>query len=243
MRTLGIFARQPVPGRVKTRLAADWGNERAVALYECFVRDLLGKFETTGDRRVIGFAPNGEEARQWFDAASQPLADGEVWKLWPQPELDLGGRMASYFETWTESAEHRTILIGSDSPSLPVEYLEEAWKLLETNDCVIGPATDGGYYLIGLRGTVADFGAPFRNVEWSTAGVLAQTVELLKRHELSLGLLLPWYDVDSSEAVLALTGHLAAYEQSGTDSLLPATRQFLGAQSLMNGANDRRGGQ
>jgi rSAM/selenodomain-associated transferase 1 len=229
MRTLGIFAKQPVPGRVKTRLAADWGNERAAALYECFVRDLLSKFATAGDRRVIGFAPNGDEARQWFDAASRQAAS-ESWTLWPQPELDLGSRMARYFETWTESAERRTILIGSDSPSLPAEYLEQAWLLLKTNDCVLGPATDGGYYLIGLRGTVADFGAPFRDVEWSTAGVLAQTVELLKQHNLSLGLLPPWYDVDSAESAITLTGHLSASEHSGNSNSIPATQQFLNIQ-------------
>lgn len=229
MRTLGIFVKQPVPGRVKTRLAANWGNERAAALYECFVRDLLDKFATVGDRRIIGFAPASDESRQWFTEASEQSAEGS-WTLWPQPELDLGGRMASYFETWTESAEHRTILIGSDSPSLPVEYLEQAWQLLEKNDCVLGPATDGGYYLIGLRGTVSDFAAPFEDVEWSTAGVLSQTVELLKTHDLSLGLLPPWYDVDSSEAVVTLTGHLAASEYARKPGLLAATRQFLDVQ-------------
>jgi rSAM/selenodomain-associated transferase 1 len=229
MRTLGIFAKQPVPGRVKTRLAADWGNERAAALYECFVRDLLGKFATAGDRRIISFAPNSDEARRWFADASNQAAE-KLWTLWPQPEHDLGGRMASYFETWTESAKHRTILIGSDSPSLPAEYLEQAWQLLEENDFVLGPATDGGYYLIGLRGTVADFAAPFKGVEWSTAGVLSQTVQLLKQHNHSLGLLPPWYDVDSAESVVTLTGHLAASEHARKPYSLPATRQFLDVQ-------------
>lgn len=226
MRTFGIFAKQPVPGRVKTRLAADWGNDRAVALYECFVRDLLQKFAAVGDRRVIGFAPCSDVARQWFTETTDETA-AESWTLWPQPDLDLGSRMASYFKTWTESAEHRTILIGSDSPSLPEEYLEQAWQLLEENDCVLGPATDGGYYLVGLRGKITDFAAPFKDVEWSTAGVLAQTVRLLKQQDLSLGLLPPWYDVDSAEAVITLKGHLAASEHAQKPCLLSATRQFL----------------
>ena len=205
MRTLGIFAKHPIPGRVKTRLAAIWGDERAAALYECFVRDLLAKFLKVGDRRVIGFAPDSDAARQWFGMATkQEIASG-AWTLWPQPELDLGGRMSSFFETWTESSEHRTLLIGSDSPTLPSEYLEQAWYLLEKNDCVLGPATDGGYYLIGLRGGVSDFSVPFRDVEWSTSGVLAQTVTLLKKHNLSLGILPPWYDVDSADGVETLT--------------------------------------
>ena len=150
MRTLGLFAKQPVPGRVKTRLAADWGHERAAALYECFVRDLLGRLAVTGDRRVIGFAPADDETRQWFQETSRRIAGLEAWKLWPQPELDLGGRMADFFRTWTESPAHRTILIGSDSPTLPTEYLEQAWRLLDNHDCVLGPATDGG----SVRGRV-----------------------------------------------------------------------------------------
>lgn len=227
MRTLGIFAKQPVPGRVKTRLAADWGNERAAELYECFVRDQLARFSKSGDRRTIGFAPHSDEAQKWFEEASQSTAGDGAWSLWPQPELDLGGRMASYFETWTESTEHRTILIGSDSPSLPTEYLEQAWQLLEKNDCVIGPATDGGYYLIGFRGSVSDFSAPFSEIEWSTSGVLSQTVQLLKNHHLALGLLPPWYDVDSAESVDVLKGHLAALELVGIPSSLPATDAFL----------------
>lgn len=227
MKTLGIFAKQPIPGRVKTRLAADWGNERAAALYECFVRDLIGRFATAGDRRVIGFAPDSEEARRWFEAASNSSAGSGSWNLWPQPNSDLGDRMAACFRTWTESSDHRTILIGSDSPTLPIEYLEQAWQLLEDNDCVLGPASDGGYYLIGLRGSVPDFAAPFRNVEWSTAAVLSQTVNLLKQHDLSLGLLPPWYDVDSTDAVETLRGHLAAFQHAGQTMELPATSHFF----------------
>ena len=228
MRTLGIFAKQPVPGRVKTRLAADWGNDRAAELYECFVRDLLEKFAAIGDRRVIGFAPSTEEAQQWFDAVSkESAASGGGWSHWPQPESDLGGRIAAFFEAWTDSPEHRTILIGSDSPSLPVDYLDQAWQLLEENDCVIGPATDGGYYLIGFQGAVPNFNTAFCGIDWSTAGVFSQTVRQLKQHNVSLGLLPPWYDVDSAEAVVALTGHLAALEHSGNTCSLPATQRFL----------------
>ncbi len=227
MRTLGIFARQPVPGQVKTRLAADWGYDRAAELYECFVRDVIEKFATVGDRRIIGFTPNTDESRQWFNAASRSSALAEAWLLWPQPESDLGLRMAKYFEKWTDSPGHRTILIGSDSPSLPIDYLDQAWQLLEKNDCVIGPATDGGYYLIGFRDSVPDFGAAFREIEWSTAEVLAQTIEQLKHHEISLGLLPPWYDVDSVEAVTNMSGHLAALEHSGVVCSLPATQRFL----------------
>lgn len=231
MRTLGMFVKHPVPGRVKTRLAADWGDNRAAALYECFVRDLLGKFAEAGNRRILGFAPDNDEARHWFETTSELSVGKSVrdqgWRLWPQPNSDLGDRMARYFETWTESPQHRTILIGSDSPTLPAEYLEQAWQLLEGNDCVLGPATDGGYYLIGLRGTVSNLAAPFHNVAWSTAGVLSQTVRQLQNHNLSLALLPPWYDVDSVDAVSTLSGHLAAFQHANGREELPATSDVL----------------
>lgn len=227
MRTLGIFAKQPVPGHVKTRLAADWGNERATELYECFVRDLLSRFAGIGDRRIVGFAPDTRVAQRWFEETATSSAAPDRWTLWPQPDSDLGSRMAMFFETWTESPDHRTILIGSDSPAIPTDYLEQAWQLLDENDCVIGPATDGGYYLIGLQGSVTDFAAPFVDVEWSTSGVLLQTVAALSKHALSLGLLPPWYDVDSIDAVDTLTGHLAAFDYSSEEHDLQATRDWL----------------
>lgn len=227
MKTLGIFAKQPVPGRVKTRLAADWGHDKAAALYECFVLDLIHRLGTAGDRRVIGYSPDSQEARLWFQTTSSAGPSTDTWALWAQPETDLGGRMAGFFDQWTESPEHRTVLIGSDSPTLPQAYLDQAWHLLEHCDCVLGPATDGGYYLVGLRGTVPDFAAPFRDIEWSTAQVLTQTVSALKDHDLSLGLLPPWYDVDSAAAVSTLAGHLRASVYANEPCVLTATATFL----------------
>lgn len=228
MRTLGIFAKQPVPGRVKTRLAADWGHERAAALYECFLRDQLEKFENCGDRRVIGFAPATDAARRWFESTAALMPSTDCWTLWPQPDSHLGDRMQRFFESWTESSEHRTILIGSDSPTLPKSCLDQAWQLLETHDCVIGPATDGGYYLIGLNGSNQDFVVPFRDIDWSTPQVLEQTVAALRNSRVSLGLLPPWYDVDSAAGVSTLTGHLLAMIHSNAEVHLKATTRFLG---------------
>lgn len=221
-----MFAKQPVPGRVKTRLAADWGDDRAAALYECFVRDVLNRFGSMGDRRVVGFTPNSDAAREWFGTAA--AVDGTTtWQLWPQPETDLGGRIGAFFSAWCRSDDDRTILIGSDSPSVPASYLEDAWTLLESHDCVIGPAADGGYWLIGLRGP-ADRGLHlFDSIEWSGSGVFGQTVERVREMGLRLGLLPVWYDVDAVDAVTTLYGHMQGLELAGQPVDLLHTTRFL----------------
>jgi hypothetical protein len=239
MKTLGMFAKQPVAGRVKTRLAADWGDTRAAALYECFVRDLLGRFSSTGDRRVVGFAPDSDEAREWFGSAADILLPvgnrinavttnvADNWQLWPQPDVDLGGRIVAFFDTWCCSDDDRTILIGSDSPSIPASYLDDAWSLLDSHDCVIGPAADGGYWLIGLRGPARRGSALFDSIEWSSPGVFGQTVERLREINLQFGLLPVWYDVDTLAAVTTLHGHLRGLALAGQSVDLPHTTRCL----------------
>lgn len=223
MRSIGIFGKKPIPGRVKTRLAASWGDACAAELYECFLRDQLGRFRAAGDRRIIGFAADAG-ASEWFAEA----AAGE-WQLWKQPETDLGGRMTRFFETYASEADDRTILIGSDSPSIPDEVLDNAWQVLETRDCVIGPASDGGYWLIGMRGRSTGHADLFELVDWSTVAVLRQTIERVRDFGLSLGLLPVWYDVDSIEGVSVLDGHLKAMATSGSPLDLPRTMAFLAA--------------
>lgn len=211
-----MFAKQPVPGRVKTRLAADWGDDRAAELYEAFVRDLLARLvfdyrnHPGGEiHRVLGFAPDDAAARRWFEEA----AAGR-WDLWPQPNEDLGGRIARFFARHAAEAGSSAILIGSDSPTLPVTYILDAFNRLKTADVVICPASDGGYCLIGLRAGF-DSAALFQGVEWSTAHVLGQTAERVQELGLSLELLPIWYDVDSADGVDMLRGYLAALDAAG----------------------------
>jgi rSAM/selenodomain-associated transferase 1 len=216
MRTLGMFAKQPVPGRVKTRLAADWGDDRAAELYEAFVRDLLQRadFDYLDDpdgeiQRVLGFAPDNAEARSWFEEAAP-----DRWHLWPQPNEDLGGRIAKFFAEHTAEAGGSAILIGSDSPTLPITFILDALYRLKTADVVICPASDGGYCLIGLRAGF-DSATLFKGVDWSSTQVLGQTAKRVRELGLSLELLPIWYDVDSVDGVEMLRGHLAAYEVAG----------------------------
>ncbi|MFP6764587.1 MAG: TIGR04282 family arsenosugar biosynthesis glycosyltransferase [Planctomycetaceae bacterium] len=230
MKTLGMFAKQPVPGRVKTRLAADWGNDRAAGLYEAFLRDLLDRLGDrrpegldAGIQRVLGFSPDEATAHAWFEAAA-----ASRWQLWPQPDGDLGGRIAAFFAGHTAGPECSAVLIGSDSPTLPVAYVRDAFERLNSVDVVVCPASDGGYCLIGLRSGF-DAAPLFRDLEWSSSRVLGQTAERVRESGLSLELLPVWYDVDSVESVKMLQGHLRASAVAGVDQGLKFTSAFLDA--------------
>ncbi len=143
MRHLGIFVKEPVPGRVKTRLAATLGPDAAADLYRAFVGDLTERFRTTADVRWLGFTPVTESSR----AAMRSFA-GRDFQLWPQPDADLGVRIADFFDFTYKKGATQTVLIGSDSPNLPRELVEQAFTALAATDVVLGPATDGGYYLV-----------------------------------------------------------------------------------------------
>jgi uncharacterized protein len=184
---LGIFAKHWQPGAVKTRLAASIGNEAAAALHRCFVQTLLNRFQRAADQQALWFTPadSAEEFRQ---------LDLGRWKLEPQASGDLGERVKHYFASaLLASNSPRTVLIGSDSPDLPLEYVAEAFDKLRNFPVVLGPSTDGGYYLIGASQTVPPI---FDNIPWSTPEVWSQTISRLTTAEISYHVLPEWYDVD-----------------------------------------------
>ncbi len=211
---LGVFAKQPISGRVKTRLAATIGADAAASIYEAFLTDVTTHLTDMADRRVIGFSPDDAAAEEYFRTLA---ADRYV--LWAQPDASLGGRMAAFFvEHVTEGSS--VVLIGSDSPSLPRKLIDMAFTALEADDCVIGPATDGGYYLIGLRRWTDGL---FDDVTWGGPRVLSQTVRNLTDAGLTLQLLPPWYDVDTLDDLYGLEGHLAALRAAGQPEVAPCT--------------------
>ena len=220
MNVLGMFAKHPVAGLVKTRLAADVGDETAARLSAAFIADLAERFLDAADRRVLCYAPGDSAAREYFrDVAARN------YDLWPQPPGPLGARLSRFFdEQFAGGAGRRVVVIGSDSPTLPRGFLERAFELLRSHDCVLGPATDGGYYLVGLSGRLLPI---FDGVDWSTADVLAETVARITACQAGLALLEPWYDVDSREQLHALRGHVDALRASGSAVDLPHTEPLL----------------
>ena len=219
MHILGIFAKYPEAGRVKSRLAATMGGEAAARLYAAFLGDLLERFRTTGDRRIIGYTPSNSVADRFFSKSA-----GTDYETWPQPETDLGGRIAAFFEEMFRNTTERIVLIGSDSPTLPTKFVRDAFEKLETVDGVIGPARDGGYYLIGLRCPCPEL---FADIAWSGPDVLRQTLTQARRAGFDLQLLKEWYDVDEPEDLLCLKEEIRELRAADSSEFPPRTSAFL----------------
>jgi rSAM/selenodomain-associated transferase 2/rSAM/selenodomain-associated transferase 1 len=184
---LAVFARFPEPGRAKTRLIPALGSEGAARLHAEMVRHTLRRVdELDGMRRA--------SIEVWFaggDAERFKLAFGEG-RYYPQSDGDLGARMAHAFGTMLADAR-AAVIIGSDCPGITARMISDAFDALLCHDLVLGPATDGGYYLIGLRRPVTDL---FDRMPWGTAQVLSETLARAKRLSLVVHLLPPLDDVD-----------------------------------------------
>jgi uncharacterized protein len=215
MNTLGLFVKYPAPGQVKTRLARDWGAERAADLYAGMTADLIDLLRTAADRRILCYTPETELSVAYF----RDLA-GNDFDIQPQSVGVLGERMYRFFAEHLAQPEDRAVLIGSDSPTLPPEMIERAFAALEQADCVLGPATDGGYYLIGQRGRAQPI---FDKVEWSSPSVLEQTVAQIAALRIDLAVLPPWYDLDTMDDLQTLRGHVRALQYAGSPHPLKRT--------------------
>jgi rSAM/selenodomain-associated transferase 1 len=185
-----IFVRYPERGAVKSRLAPVLDDGLVVSLYEAFVTDLLATLEKSGYPFRIAFTP-------------EERAEGIVrcfgrYEGFPQAGTDLGERMKNAFQRCFSDEFASVVLIGSDIPDLPPEIFAEAFGALDNSGAVIGPAADGGYYLIGFRKETFT-PAVFGGIAWSTGTVFAETVARLERAGLGVHRLPLWQDVDTPE--------------------------------------------
>jgi rSAM/selenodomain-associated transferase 1 len=212
---LGLFAKWPAPGAVKTRLTAD--PARAAAVARAFLDDTVARLTALPCRRVLAFAPDAAGA----DFAE--LAAGR-FDLVPQGDGDLGCRMKRFVADRLSEGAERVVLVGADCPTLPVEYVESAFTELATAEVVLGPAADGGYYLLGCARRVPPV---FDGVPWGTADVLRATVARLAGHPGRLALLPIWYDVDTPDDWALLRGHVAALRRAGVEPGVPHTEALL----------------
>jgi uncharacterized protein len=216
-RTLAIFAKQPAAGLVKTRLAEATSPAWACRAYEALLLDALDRLESFALRRVIVYDP--PESKAYFEQQ----AAGR-FELVPQRPGDLGARLAAFFKEEFHQGTQAVVVIGADSPTLPTAFLTQAYVELARSDVVLVPAMDGGYCLIGCRRFLPGV---FEGIAWGTDRVLEQTCERVHQQGLRLGLLPPWYDVDTLADWQMLRGHVAALLASGTDPLLPRTLELL----------------
>jgi len=199
-----LFARDPILGQVKTRLRSSFDDETIFKLYVCFVEDSLEKIRQVDNVECfVGIFP---ENHSGFFGGIESFG----MSLFVQRGNDLGDKMRQAFVDRFAEGYKKVVIIGSDSPSLPVSYINKA--LASEKDLVLGPSTDGGYYLIAMSGKVSEV---FSGVAWGTENVLDETLEKIKGTSVSLELLPIWYDVDSPDDLKFLKTHLELITHSG----------------------------
>ncbi len=194
------MAKAPFPRLAKTRLCPPLLPREAADLARGFLLDTIDTVQAV--RQVdpfIAYTPPEEEAL--FRAVCPPR-----FGLIPQPEGDLGVRLACIAEVLFLSGYRRVLLMGSDTPHLPPRALREGLSLLEEADITLGPCEDGGYYLVGMRRPVPEI---FAGVPWSTADVLARTLARARAAGHTVFLLAPEYDLDRVEDLVRLWDDLA----------------------------------
>jgi len=186
-----FLVKYPERGRVKTRLAATLGNDTALALYQGFVVDLLSVLNTCGRPRMIYYAPAEaqDRLRAWLGPEDSYTA---------QRGSDIGERMKNAFLDAFETGVEQAILIGSDVPAITADILDEGLRSLACNDVVIGPAMDGGYYLIGFNAGSFQPNA-FDGIAWSTDTVFERTMAILSRSNHRVHVLPTLRDIDTPE--------------------------------------------
>ncbi len=217
-RVLGLFAKEPLPGLVKTRLALASSDDWAARVASAFLHDLLDRLENLSAQRFVVFSP--ATARAYFIELV-----GDRFALVPQQEGPLGHRLETFVHDRLHDGADAVVLLGMDSPTVPLEFIRKAYTELERADVVLGPATDGGYYLVGCRRRVPPI---FSKVRWSSSHVLGDTIARLDDPAWRLALLPPWYDVDTMDDLEMLRGHLKALRRAGIDPEVPHTERLLG---------------
>ena len=186
-RLLMLFVRNPELGKVKTRLAASVGPEEALEIYMHLLQHTKQVTEKLSVDKLVYYS---NEVNQ------QDLWPNDKYKKQVQPAGDLGDKMGAAFEAAFKEGYTSVVIIGSDCHQLTQEIIERAFKALETHEVVIGPALDGGYYLLGMNKLYPEF---FRNKRWSTEHVFPDTILDIEKLHLSHVVLPELSDVDYIE--------------------------------------------
>jgi uncharacterized protein len=167
-----IFTRNPQLGKVKTRLAKTIGNERALEVYNDLLIHTMIETQYLGCDKFVFYDEDIEKNDLWSK---------KIYKKEMQFGKDLGAKMQNAFQTVFDLGYQNCVIIGSDLFDLKSWHIDEAFNKLEVNDIVIGPAEDGGYYLLGLKKVIPPI---FRNKDWGKSTVLSSTLNDLKNYKI-----------------------------------------------------------
>lgn len=185
--TLLIFTKNAIYGQVKTRLAATVGNDKALQIYQKLLRYTAVVTNDIPVEKIVFYATN---------ITNQDVWDNKVYKKHMQLGNDLGERMQSALNYAFEHGSTEVIIIGSDCFEITADIINNAFDSLKNYEIVIGPATDGGYYLLGMKQPTPQF---FKQINWSTNEVLATTIGICNSLNFSFYLMPELSDIDTEE--------------------------------------------
>ena len=199
--TVIVLAREPIPGQTKTRLIPAIGKDNAAALADAFNRDALAKAKKLAPAELViaGSSPGGAKRSRYFKNLAREYG---AW-VFDQGTGHLGARMATALRPFTNAGG--AMLMGTDTPSLPLRLLVKSADLFEKYPLVIAPTLDGGYYLIAMRGKLPEI---FKPLEWGGPDVLTKTLQRLRDAKEPYCLGPWWYDVDRPIDLHFLISHL-----------------------------------
>ena len=189
-----IFARYPVLGKVKTRLASSFDNEFALDFYKECSKHLFIEIEQNQNEFFTPFlfCSEQDELNKMIDWA------GRGFEYYYQEGSDLGERMNNAFKKVFTFGAKKAIIIGTDVPDISKKLIATSFTYLDEKDFVIGPSTDGGYYLLGMKNLNCDL---FSGIEWSTESVLDRTINRITENDFSFTKLEQLYDIDDERSI------------------------------------------
>ena len=190
-KALIVFVRKPEKGKVKTRLAASIGEDAALEIYVRLLEHTKSVTDSVAADKFIFYADEISLTDMW---------QGQGYHKLQQENGDLGVRMQAAFMKLFAKGYEQLLIIGSDCPELSKEHIENGFSFLQNVDVVIGPAADGGYYLLGLKRMYPEL---FLNKQWSTGSVFAYTMETVSSLNLKVKKLPVLNDVDEYKDVPA----------------------------------------
>lgn len=217
---LGLMAKAPLEGEVKTRLVPPLTAREAAALNICFLRDMAANIDSIeAASGLVVYTPAGSEAA--FDGIFP-----DRFSFLAQRGAHLGERLCNATDDLLRQGYGAVCLINSDSPTLPRSIMVRAIESLAADGdrVVLGAAEDGGYYLIGLKHAHRNL---FNEIAWSTSDVLARTKQRAAEIDLPVELLPPWYDVDDGGTLARLCEELLFTSPLNGAYPAPHTRAFL----------------
>ncbi|MDE3184396.1 MAG: TIGR04282 family arsenosugar biosynthesis glycosyltransferase [Bacteroidota bacterium] len=179
-----IFAKNPEYGKVKTRLAATIGNEQALFIYQKLIEHTIAITKKISADKIVFYSDSIVEKDTW---------ENNIYQKKLQSGNDLEDRMKNAFKSSFTAGYDKVIIIGTDCFELNEEFISIAFEKMNDDDVVLGPAKDGGYYLLGMK---KFYPSLFENIEWSSEKVLKQTLSTAMRLNLSVFLLPPLSDID-----------------------------------------------